>query len=511
MKIRVLTLALLISIVTGLSATAFEAPLLTWERGRTQQVVLGGGDYTSNWRVQLEGEGLSPLQFRRSNPNAAGYVVYSIELPSNLALGSYSVATYGEGSPRTVVAGVIVIAEESNSATTSLLDLTAIIAIFLFLTGFISTLRSPKYSHFRFLQLPHSYPAQSGLRARLINMPIAIRYRFLHEVNTSLVKSIVVDQSEVLRRRSQSFANYLPFTGILIGSIGAIEMITSEGLIVINVGVIALLIALAAVDIFSAAVAVVTFWAASLVTGDVASVRDFVFILTVGFGAIGPVLLAKMSKLAIEIDSNKLSALPEKMKAIFSVIVSSIFGAAVFLLSLLLLQSVTYEETQLTTVTWQSVSIIFAILIGMGLISDIDRSKAISESESISFQVARVSSPKTAIFVNLLIFSFVYIWTTSFERALLVSSLFAIPYYLVFLNFESSSKFLRLKVGRSVLLEPIIVAATSWLIFMQISNQPLLQSESSYWMLVLTAVVPIIHALISATLSYSQREEILAT
>ena len=48
--------ALLIAIfATPTAAQAIDVPLLTWERGRVQQVVLGGGAYTANWVVTLEG------------------------------------------------------------------------------------------------------------------------------------------------------------------------------------------------------------------------------------------------------------------------------------------------------------------------------------------------------------------------------------------------------------------------------------------------------------------------
>jgi hypothetical protein len=94
--------AILIAIfATPTAAQAFDIPLLTWERGRVQQVVLGGGAYTANWVVTLEGEGTSPLTFTRSETNEAGYVVYSLNVPSDLPIGAYSVQTSGNDAKKT--------------------------------------------------------------------------------------------------------------------------------------------------------------------------------------------------------------------------------------------------------------------------------------------------------------------------------------------------------------------------------------------------------------------------
>ena len=135
--------ALLIAIFTApTAAQAFDVPLLTWERGRVQQVVLGGGAYTANWVVTLEGEGISPLTFTRSEPNDAGYVVYSLNVPSDLPTGAYSVQTSGKNAKKTLVAGVNLVETQTKTASSNLIDLTVIISIFVFLTTIISTLRA---------------------------------------------------------------------------------------------------------------------------------------------------------------------------------------------------------------------------------------------------------------------------------------------------------------------------------------------------------------------------------
>ena len=86
-KIKFIALALLALIFTPTAAQAFDIPLLTWERGREQQVVLGGGAYTQSWTVTLEGNGAETLKFSSSQKNDAGYVVYSLNIPADYPLG----------------------------------------------------------------------------------------------------------------------------------------------------------------------------------------------------------------------------------------------------------------------------------------------------------------------------------------------------------------------------------------------------------------------------------------
>ncbi len=149
-KIKFIALALIALILTPTAAQAFDIPLLTWERGREQQVVLGGGAYTQSWTVTLEGNGTEPLKFSSSQKNDAGYVVYSLNIPADHPVGPYSVVTIGKGSPRTVVAGINLVEAQTTTVASKLFDLTLILAIFVFLTGIVSTIRARKYQYIPF-------------------------------------------------------------------------------------------------------------------------------------------------------------------------------------------------------------------------------------------------------------------------------------------------------------------------------------------------------------------------
>ena len=150
-KLKLIALTLIALFFAPTAAQSFDIPLLTWERGRDQQVVLGGGAYTQSWTVTLEGNGAEPLEFSSSEKNEAGYVVYSLNIPADFPLGPYSIVTIGKGSPRTVVAGVNLIEQRTNTVAYKLFDLTLILAIFVFLTGIVSTIRARKYQYIPFM------------------------------------------------------------------------------------------------------------------------------------------------------------------------------------------------------------------------------------------------------------------------------------------------------------------------------------------------------------------------
>jgi hypothetical protein len=94
-RAKLIALALIAIFIAPTAAQAFDIPLLTWERGREQQVVLGGGAYTQKWVVTLEGNGQPSKTFTASDKNAAGYVVYSLFIPADFPTGAYSIDTNG--------------------------------------------------------------------------------------------------------------------------------------------------------------------------------------------------------------------------------------------------------------------------------------------------------------------------------------------------------------------------------------------------------------------------------
>jgi hypothetical protein len=100
-----LLLSLIFLFIGSSAAQAVDIPELSWERGRQQSITLGGQTSTVLWTVSLDGAGKS-LKFDRSSTNDAGFIVYSLDIPEDLAVGKYQVIVRGPQVAQTITAYV---------------------------------------------------------------------------------------------------------------------------------------------------------------------------------------------------------------------------------------------------------------------------------------------------------------------------------------------------------------------------------------------------------------------
>ena len=91
------------------AAKAADIPFLTWEHGKEQNIVLGGYVNQNSWNIKLIDKQNNELPFRKSITDKNGYVVYTINLPPNLPIGTYRVEAVNGSAQPTVVAGIQVV------------------------------------------------------------------------------------------------------------------------------------------------------------------------------------------------------------------------------------------------------------------------------------------------------------------------------------------------------------------------------------------------------------------
>ena len=512
-KLKLITLALITLLITPTAAQAFDIPLLTWERGREQQVVLGGGAYTQSWTVTLEGNGAEPLQFSSSEKNAAGYVVYSLNIPADYPLGPYSVVTIGKGSPRTVVAGINLIEQQTNTVAYKLFDLTLILAIFVFLTGIVSTIRARKYQYIPFKSaqvLPRLtdpiYEGEENFWDRLERAPYRVRVQSLISLRPSLIRFLLIREGELAHRLSKNFYGLSPFIGLAAGAIASIEVSRNSNLASTPMTIFIIVAAIAIFDAFAGVSATLGFWAVQLATGNISSFRDFVIALAIGIAWVGPSLFAALLRETINRDFKAKSIRGEDPIKFIGVIGSSLVGASVFYLGQVLVNSVIYTNYQVREVTSVHVLIITGLLLVRGFADGIVlQSRTDDETRDESFFVARVSSPLTAFLVIAITFAFVYIWTESGVNAFFVAILFSLPYFLIFIRFNKISFIKTDRIPRNILVESALIAAVTFVVFRQISMKPLLIDQRANLLLLLAGIAPVIHAIYSAI--YSSNED----
>jgi len=133
----------------------------------------------------------------------------------------------------------------------------------------------------------------------------------------------------------------------------------------------------------------------------------------------------------------------------------------------------------------------------------------LEESHLEGITISRVSSPGIAVAVLASVFAFSFIWTDSAQKSLIIGLIFTAPYLILLVRFnEIKSKFLS-RVKRNILIESVVIAAITFLIFNQISFLPLLSVERAQWFLIWAGVPGIIHAIYSAACDSSDRQEII--
>lgn len=500
------------------SAKAADIPLLTWERGRIQEVVLGGGAITNNWTVQLEGMGIDPITFAKSNVNGDGYIVFSANLPNDLPLGGYSVVTSGKGSPSTVVAGVNVVEQVAYNVTNKPIDLTWIIAIFVFLTTVLSTLRAKKYAHLSFdstQPVDEHLPVSTKLIEQISNLPYLWRVRTISRQRTSLLRFLLLREGELIHRASKQLYAALPIIGFFAGVVATNETEKAGG---IGKSGLAVFIGVALIGIFDAysgITATIGFWVTQLFIGNVSSFRDILIVLSTALAWIGPVLFASLLRdaLATDLSGNRRFEKVFGMRVI-GIVFSGVIGGAVFYLGQILLNSVLINFTQTRGISLLALVVLTAAIILREIISDVMLNSAAPKSVSMdqhpeNIEIARVSSPQTAVILLAAIYSYVYIWTESSQKSLIVALLFAAPYFLVFVRINEIKIASFAKVKRFLILEALAVSGITFLIYSQINAEPLLVSQRTNLLLILTAIPGVIHAIYGAIFDSTESQGIL--
>ena len=509
-----IAIALIIGfILAPTAAQAFDIPLLTWERGRDQQVVLGGGAYANNWKVTLEGESADPLEFKASTKNAAGYIVFTLTLPDDFPTGPYSVVTNGNGSPRTIVAGVNIIPAQSIGETTRLFSLTLIIAIVVFLSGIVSTIRARKYIFIPFAttqELPRDtdpiVTEVDNFWTRLEEAPYRNRIRALTSLNQSLLRFLLIREGELAHRISKGLYGTLPLAGLIAGIFTAVTIKRNDGISNTAMTIFIVVAAVAIFDAFSGLTAALGFWAGQIITGQVTSVQEVLITLAIGFAWVGPSLFAALLREVIQRDFTTEGARNEDPIKFFGVIGSSFVGGGVFYLGHELANSVINLDLTARKLTIINVAIIALLLAIRGFADGIVLSRpTLGTPRDESFYIARTTSPKTALGVLIAVFAFVYLWTQSAGRSLFIAVIFALPYFLAFIRFNKVSYLKTDRIPRNILLESFAISAIAFFISGQIALKPLLSDQRADYLLLLAGIAPVLHSIYSAI--YSSNEE----
>jgi hypothetical protein len=485
-------------------ANAQDIPLLTWEKGKVQSVVLGGGETSKSWKVYLKSQENSVTELSSSTANTNGFIVYSLNVPRDLATGAYSIVTKGDVGPETLVAAVQIIEMQRYEITKIPGDLLFILlALALWFTA-LSALRGDPY---RKVSLLYS----TGPKERYLNgepsedyieyvhkfVPFEkLRIQIYEQIPESFFKVLLKSDSKGLHSHLPWVWAILPGLTLLLGGYFGFK---TRNMSVFDISgyVVALLIAitfLGSLDIFSGLVSAVSFFAirvwlfpefsVSVVMSTIS--LSLLFFLPALISAYFSSLVAgkikgQMSNSITNFIFNWVS--PFVMVHYIFLIYRSINGSTQpsFSLEVLLISAIwaaRFIESILSTQRFSA------------------RAK-VSAVEQVDLNIGRLVSPASAAATYLFVSILMYIWTAKGLISLGLAALICVPLFLLQIRPTAPWLYVFNKLKRNHLVEILLSVSAVFAVLKLLEKFPVIAGSRPALFISLGFLPVIIHSMIS--------------
>jgi hypothetical protein len=492
-------------VLSPAASYAVEIPVLTWEKGRVQEIILGDTSNTTNWKLELVSENTAPVQFFGSSQNESGFYVYSAVIPNELPEGAYRLETSGDGIETSIVAGVNLIAAETYDITKQSQDLSLVVGLFTFITVTLSSLRSRKYSSMYAAAEEESFVSDStklNPLEKVVKRALNLRRDLTQGVAPSLLRFLLGQESRLLFSVSKTAYYALPLLATVLGFFAAINAQASDGLENSNLIYFFLITLLGLADSFSGIFGLLTFWAIQFFFGDVANFNQFLIVIAAAIAWVGPSLAARVYLDSIKKDFSKPSTALAKFAAALG---SAVAATLIFFGGYKLLVSLMGEISK----QWQMQPAYLALVFVFALVKALFMFKFENETDTKtaqSFEVVRVTSPLTATSTLLIVLGFTYLWTEDAMTAFIAAALFSAPYFFLFIRFEPIWVSFFSKIKRNIVLESSVAVLASLIIYSQIAALPLLSDQRAETFLIAAAIPGLLHAIYSSICDSAQRQ-----
>ena len=515
-KAKFLLLVAAISLFSAPHAMAADMPLLSWERGKQQNIVLGGLSTNAGWKIFLTAPGQIDREFTPSAPNAAGYVVFSIDVPNNLPLGGYSVEARAKGSPNTTVAGINLIPRTSYTISSIPTDLRLLFTLYAIIISTFAVIRSRKYSRLSFVR-DKSHKRKKGQDDLISRVPSLIQpfYKFRSrrqdEMEISFLKFVALKDGEPLHKLSPNIWALTPFVTFVAGIYMSYSI--QETTVIPNVA-LPLIVAIAVIgafDAISGGTAALGFIFASFILGDISGMRSFLATLAFVMAWCLPAMLASMYLIILKVDfKDNLSKISENLKDLIALLLSAILGSLAVVVSTILTNSLVINIQGKLFLRWPLMVIVIAVIVAKNLVDvGIDKSRikreSEFESEVESIYLQRVMSTLMTYVFATAIFGITYVWTEKASQALIATLVITAPFVLNSFHFPKIVGPRFAKVRRNLVIEAVVVAFLTVVIYVGIQYLPMTTREKAQAFILLGLVPVLLHALYSALIATSEK------
>ena len=485
-------------------ASAQDIPLLTWEKGKVQNVVLGGGETTNGWKVYLKSQENKTIELSGSAANTNGFIVYSLNVPRDLSPGAYSIITKGEVGPDSLVAAVEIIEMQRYEINKIPGDLLFILMALALWFSALSALRGDAY---RKVSLLYS----TGPKERYLNgepsenyieyvhkfvMFEKLRIQIYEQFPESFFKVLIKSDSRGLHSQLPWIWALLPGLTLLLG--GYFGFVTSDSSVFdISGYVLAILIFVTFVgslDIFSGLIASVSFFAIHIWLLPEFSVSVVISTISISFLFFLPALISTFfhslvfGKLKSDL-SNSIStaifnwASPFVLVHFIFLVYRSINGSTQSTLSL---------EVLLVSAVWTA-RFLESILSAQRF-SQKSKSSAV---EQVDLTIGRLVSPASMAATYLYITILMYIWTSNGLTSLGLAGFICAPLLLLQIRPTASWLDFFKKVKRNYLVEILLTVTAVFVVFKLLEKFPLVTGSSPVLFIGLGLSPVVIHSIIA--------------
>jgi len=486
------------------AAHAQDIPLLTWEKGKTQSVVLGGGNAKLSWKVFLQSQSGEVLDLRGSASNTNGFLVYRVTVPRDIEVGAYSIVTSGERKPATQVAAVQIIEMQRYEITQIPGDLLFfLLALAIWLTA-AGALRGQRFRRVQMLlstSLKERYllgePAQEFIGHAHKFAPLEkMRIRIYEQLPESFFKYLLKSDSRGTHLNFPWLWAQLPWLAVALAATLALsaDQITRGSLVDQNLILFLVIVFIGSIDIFAGLLAAFAYFAV-----DVWLLSDFSLAAIVGsildanFFFL-PVLLVAFFTIITQKESSN-SSLKPLYKLIFE------WLSPVICIHFLFVTGRSISGSIKSTVTLE-ILIIATLLIGRIANSYLTGHLLTHNSkgavvEEIEISIGRLISPAFSFTISLFLSLLFYIWTGRGWLALLLGGLICLPLFLLLVRPTNSSLQFLGKLRRQPILEIMVVALLVFVTNEALFFLPVIAELSSTLIISLTIAPVILHSIIA--------------
>jgi len=482
-------------------AMASDIPVLTWEKGKEHNIVVGGNNANvKDWTIQLISGNQATATFSPSRFDKKGYIVYSVQVPDEFVNGVYTVQLSGKNMTPKIIAGVRIVTISAYNLIQIPIKLFIILLTLVFLISTLSIIRMKKYERIEYLR---SKPAEKI--PGIFNLFYKFRYKAVDEINKSLFKFQLIREGELLHEISPILWSLVPIFALALGGFVGVNGTLMSGVNLIPVALYFLTAVIGVVDPFSGLMAGVGFAITQCIGGNVTSVRSIMSLLAVGIGWVVPGILSSLYQELLRKDDY-----PKWAKRVVPDLAAGGVGGLIFLVSELLTNSFADHRgpisvNNLSLPALLAIIIVARINLQRFLVKDLHQ-------KGVNYQIRvlvlpRVLSPRTIAIASLYFIGTAYVWTESWKFAGITAFLLSFPLSLLMIRFDSPVIKRLASAKRHILLESLIICFIAYLAFYYVQGLPLDVTQKGKLLILYTAGILFVHGLYSSIFDTSTRAE----